>query len=276
MTPEEYCRNKAALAGSNLYYCTLFHSPESKRKLHALFAFYHELCEVVYQSSDPGAARVTLHWWFEEIGRFFSGQARHPITRELSLLEARGYLSEHELSGCIATMAQFLEPPTSGDYATWLQQHTATSGYIWKAAGLACDCTNRDSLAALVASGCCYGAFELLHHVRHFANLGLNILPAELLNKYGIDIETASGSRANDAQAGFFTELFERLDNDMQDCLTNLQGEEASKTLFSITMLKILSALCREYQSPRQQITRTRISLTPIRKLWITWRTARR
>ncbi len=276
MTPEEYCRNKAAPAGSNLYYCTLFHSAETRRKLHALFAFYHEINEVVYQSSDPGAARLTLHWWFEEIGRLFSDQARHPVAQELYQSETLDYLSKHEMLGCIAATAQLLDTPTTNDYATWLQQHSATSGYIWKTAGLVCDCTNQDDLAALVTSGCCYGAFELLHHVRHFAGLGLNILPAELLYRQGINLETIIRPGTDDARAEFFTGLFERLDKDLQDCLTNLQGEETNKVLFSITMLKILSALCREYQSTPQQVTHTRISLTPIRKLWIAWRTSRR
>ena len=275
MTPEEYCRNKAAPAGSNLYYSTLYHASDSKRGLHALFAFYHEISGVICQSSDPGAARVTLHWWFEEVGRLFSGEARHPVTQELSQINTADYLSQHELMGCIAAMAQFLDAPETGDYRDWLERHSATSGYIWKAAGQVCGCTNPDKLATLASAGCCYGAFELLHNIRHFAGLGLNILPSELLIKHNLNPETIVQPEAGETGTGFFTELFERLRNDIETCLTSLQGEEVNKLLFSITLLKILSALCREYQSAPVSITHTRISLTPIRKLWIAWRTAR-
>ena len=73
----------------------------------------------------------------------------------------------------------------------------------------------------------------------------------------------------------FFTELFEQLHKDIQTCLTKLQEDEENKLLFSITMLNILSTLCREYQTSTP-IIHTRISLTPLRKLWIAWRTARR
>ena len=93
MTPEEYCRNKAAPAGSNLYYSTLYHDAQTRRILHALFALHYELNEVVYESSDAGATRVTLYWWIEEIGRLFSREARHPVTRELSQLDNADYLS---------------------------------------------------------------------------------------------------------------------------------------------------------------------------------------
>ena len=275
MTPEEYCRNKAAPAGSNLYYATLYHDAQTRRILHALFAFHHELNEVVCESSDPGAARVTLYWWFEEIGRLFAGSARHPVTRELSLLDNAGFLSQQELMGSIAASAQFLDTPESGPYQAWLARHDAASGYIWKTAGQACGCSDPDTLTALASAGACHGAFELLHHVRHFAGLGLNVLPSDLLASHDLDLETVIQADAGAAASGFFTDLFDRLHGDMQTSLTALQEKDAGAPLFSITLLKILDALCREYRSARQPITQSRISLTPIRKLWIAWRTAR-
>ena len=274
MTPEQYCRNKAAPDGSNLYYSTLYHDPHSRRKLHALFAFHQELSEVVYSSSDPGAARVTLYWWFEEIGRLFSGEPRHPVTRELSQLDSADYLSQQDMMGGVATMGKFLDAPDTGAYRDWLERHNATSGNIWKAAGLACGCTNQTRLATLATAGCCYGAFELLYHVRHFARLGLNILPAELLSKHNLDLETIIQPESGDAGTAFFTELFELIQNEMQTCLTNLQGKDTGNLLFAVTMLKILGSLCHEYRSASMPITHTRISLTPLRKLWIAWKTS--
>ena len=275
MKPEEYCRNKAAPAGSNLYYSTLYHDTQTRRTLHALFAFEHELNEVVCESSDPGAARVTLYWWFEEIGRLFSGEARHPVTRELSQLDNADYLSQQELMGCIAVTAQFLDTPESGPYQAWLARHAASSGQIWKTAGRACGCSDPDTLTALAGAGSCHGAFELLHHTRHFAGLGLNVLPSDLLASHNLDLETVIRPDAGATTSGFFTDLFDRLHSDIGNFLSALQEKNADAPLFSITLLRILDALCREYRNARQPITHSRISLTPIRKLWIAWRAAR-
>ena len=275
MTPENYCRNKAAPAGSNLYYSTLYHDAQTRRILHALFAFHHELNEVVCESSDPGAARVTLYWWFEEIGRLFSGEARHPVTRELSQIDNADYLSQQELMGCIAAMSQFVDTPESDNYQSWLTRHDAASGQIWKTAGRACGCSDPDTLAALAGAGSCHGAFELLHHVRHFAGLGLNVLPSDLLASHNLDLETVIRPDAGATTSGFFTDLFDRLHNDIGNFLSALQEKNADAPLFSITLLKILGALCREYRSAGRPITHSRISLTPIRKLWIAWRTSR-
>ncbi len=273
MTPEAYCRNKAAPDGSNLYYATLYHDAQTRRIVHALFAFLHELNEAVYESSDPGAARVTLSWWFEEIGRLFTGTARHPVTLELSQLEHTGFLSQQEMLGCIATMARFLDTPESGPYQDWLAQHEAAAGYIWNSACLACGCTQRDSLITL--AGACHGAFELLHHTRHFAGLGLNVLPSDLLAQHSLDPDSIMQPNAGAAVSALFADLFKRLGNDIRNCLTSLQENGAGAPLFSVTLLKILDALCREYRTAREPITHHRIALTPIRKLWIAWRTAR-
>lgn len=275
MTPEEYCRNKAAPAGSNLYYSTLYHDAQTRRILHALFAFHHELNEVVCESSDPGAARVTLYWWFEEIGRLFAGEPRHPITRELSQLDSADYLSQPELAACVAAMAQVLDTAQAGAYRDWLERHKDASGTLWKAAGQACGCTDPGRLAVLARAGCCYGAFELLHHLRHFARLGLNILPPELLTGHNLFLETVIQPDYGEAAKRFFADLLERLHDDTKNCLAGLQGEAAGNLLFARVMLKIQLALCREYRSDPAQIMDARISLTPIRKLWLAWRTSR-
>lgn len=275
MTAEDYCRDKAAPTGSNLYYSTLYHDAQSRRKLHALFAFYHEICEVIYSSSDPGAARATLHWWFEEVGRLFSGEARHPVTRELFGFKNTGILSQQELLDCIAAMAQFLDTPESGNYYDWLERHRTASGAVWQVAGRACGCTEGDMPAALANAGTCHGAFELLYHTRHFAGLGLNVLPSDLLAQHNLGLETVIQPEAGATVSDFFTDLFERLGNDVGNCLDTLQEKNAGPPLFSIILLKILGSLCRKYRTARQPITHDRISLTPIRKLWIAWRTSR-
>ena len=274
MTPEQYCHNKAAPAGSNLYYSTLYHDAPARRMLYALFAFHHELNEVVYGSSDPGAARVTLYWWLEEVDRLFSGAARHPVTRELSRFENAGFLSRQELMGCIAAV-QFFDMPERAPYPAWLARHDAGAGYIWKAAGHACGCTDPGGLATLVGAGACQGAFELLHHVRHFARAGLNVLPSDLLAGHDLDLESVIRPAAGATASGFFKDLFKRLHEDVETSLAALQKKDAGAPLFAVTLLKILGALCREYRRAGPPITQARISLTPIRKLWIAWRTAR-
>ena len=273
MTPTAYCRNKAAPAGSNLYYAGLYHIPAEQRKLHALFALQYELNEVICRSSDPGAARVTLYWWFEEINRLFSGEARHPITRELAELGHPDYLTQQGLLGCVAATSRFLDTPESGPYPDWLARHEHASGYIWHAAGRACSSTDPTQLATLTRAGCCHGAFELLHHVRHFTTLGLNPLPADLLTEHHLSMETVVNPAGDTSVKNFFDALFAQLHEEVGECLTRLGQKNPHSPLFPRTFLTILHVLCRKYQRAKRPITRELHSLTPIRKLWIALKT---
>src|SRR2546428_8198449 len=84
MTPEEYCREKAAHSGSSFYYSFLFLPPERRRAITALYAFCREVDDAVDEPSDPSVARATLIWWRGEVARLFSGDPQHPVTRALA------------------------------------------------------------------------------------------------------------------------------------------------------------------------------------------------
>ena len=277
MTPEEYCRNKAAPAGSNLYYATLYHEPAPRRRLYALFALHNELTDVVCASSDPGAARVTLHWWLEELDRLFSGAAKHPVSQELSRFEHAECLSRQGLMGCVVALAQCLDIPDSVPYQSLLTRHEAAAGQIWKTAGRVCGCADQRQLATLASAGACHGVFELLHHARRRATgPKLNALPSDLLAKHELNQYSVFEPGMDANVSAFFADLFDRLRRDLEGNLALLQKQGASAPLFALVLLKILKILCHEYHNASEPITHSRIFLTPVRKLWIAWRTARR
>src|SRR5260221_14671419 len=83
MTPDEYCRQKAAQSGSSFYYSFLFLPPERRRAITALYAFCREVDDAVDEPSDPSAARATLARWRGQGDRLFPGNPQHPVTRAL-------------------------------------------------------------------------------------------------------------------------------------------------------------------------------------------------
>ena len=75
MTPDEYCQQKAAQSGSSFYYSFLFLPPPRRRAITALYAFCREVDDVVDEVHDAGVARTKLAWWRSEIARTFAGIA---------------------------------------------------------------------------------------------------------------------------------------------------------------------------------------------------------
>ncbi len=84
MTPEEYCREKAAKSGSSFYYAFLFLPPPRRAAITALYAFCREVDDVVDEVTDPSLAATKLAWWRSEVDRLYAGKPTHPVTRALA------------------------------------------------------------------------------------------------------------------------------------------------------------------------------------------------
>ena len=63
MSPDEYCKRKAAQSGSSFYYSFMFLPPPRRRAITALYAFCREVDDVVDDTSEPGIAHAKLAWW---------------------------------------------------------------------------------------------------------------------------------------------------------------------------------------------------------------------
>jgi len=59
MTPDEYCKDKAASSGSSFYYSFLFLAPERRRAITALYAFCREVDDIVDETEDPQIAATS-------------------------------------------------------------------------------------------------------------------------------------------------------------------------------------------------------------------------
>ncbi|MCD6044019.1 MAG: hpnD, partial [Burkholderiales bacterium] len=116
MTPDEYCRQKAAASGSSFYYSFLFLPPERRRAITALYAFCREVDDVVDETSETHIAATKLAWWRSEVGNLFSGNPQHPVSKALSPHLERFSITSERLGEIIAGMEMDL---TQTRYLDW-------------------------------------------------------------------------------------------------------------------------------------------------------------
>ena len=105
MSPDEYCADKVAGAGSTLYYAFLFLSREERRAAIAMHAFAREVQDIVDKCSDLGLARTRLAWWRQQIHTAYGGLPQHPVARALKETVAIYRLKEerfHEMMDGVA------------------------------------------------------------------------------------------------------------------------------------------------------------------------------
>jgi len=262
MPGSEYCRDKAAPAGSSLYYACLFHGEHTQRGLYALFALYHELLDSFLAASDPGVARIRQEWWREELARLQDGRPRHPVAAELQAMAGLESGTLRQLPDAVESLFPVSD---SGDLEAWLNQ-PGIAAFWQTAAGLA-----GGGGDAAAETGVLLVRLEQLQHLPALLHLGVNPLPGALLAAHGLDRDALLGNPAGAATSAVFADIIASLASRLDTAWR--RGKSERSPLFVLVMNRLGATLCREIRRDGHAILQRRVALTPIRKLWIASRT---
>lgn len=265
----DYCRDKAAPDGSNLYYACLYQDPETRQRLYALFALYYELLEGLLSASDPGVSRIKLEWWREELARLERGEPRHPVTQALQPLLEQGEITHAPLAALPPAMESLTATPVT-DVEGWYRLDVM--GEFWQcAAGAAGPATDTErSLAA--ATGSAVTRLELLQNLRHLLALGFNPLPQEELEAARLSADELMSDPVSEKSRELSSALVTNVRNELEESYRS-RGRPGAHLLFVLIMNRIAFATCEEIRRDGHQLLSHKLTLTPIRKLWIAWRT---
>jgi phytoene synthase len=276
MSPDEYCQQKAAQSGSSFYYSFLFLPPPRRRAITALYAFCREVDDVVDEVRDPGVAHAKLAWWRQEVERTFSGSPQHPVAQALVPVVREHALPEEHFQAVIDGMAMDLAQSRYLDFA-------ALELYCHRVAGVV------GLLSAEIfgyADGATRGyardlgiAFQLTNICRDIgedARLGRVYLPQEDLARFGVPASSLLRAEYSDAFRALMAFEVERAQQWYERALAQLPAVDRGSQRAGLIMAAIYRALLAEIARDGYQVLDRRTSLTPLRKLWIAWATARR
>jgi phytoene synthase len=273
MTPEEYCQNKAAASGSSFYYSFLFLPPERRRAITALYAFCREVDDVVDEGLEPQVAAAKLAWWRVEVAQLFAGRPQHPVTRALEPHRENFGLSAARLYEIIDGMEMDLQQTR---YLDW--------------AGLETYCYRVASVVGLLAAGI-FGyrdvrtldyakdlgiAFQLTNIIRDVgedARKNRVYLPMEDLQRFGVPAADILNARQTPAFGALMQFEAERARGYYDRAMASLPVADRRAQRPGLIMAAIYRALLEEIQRDGFRVLTQRISLTPLRKFWIAWRT---
>ena len=273
MTPDEYCQQKAAQSGSSFYYSFVFLPPDRRRAITALYAFCREVDDVVDNAVDPGIARTKLGWWRSEIATAFQGMPSHPVTQALKpAIAAYGLPLEHFIE-IIDGMQMDLEHTRYLDYdALRLYCHRA-AGVVGLLAAPIFGHTDPKTLEYADALGLALQLTNIIRDVGEDARRGRIYLPQSDLRQF--DVPAASILRAEYAP-GFEALMkfqIERARGQYDIALSALPAVDRRSQRPGLIMAAIYRTVLDEIDRERGRVLHQRIALTPIRKLWIAWKT---
>lgn len=273
MSPDEYCQQKATQSGSSFYYSFLFLEPERRRAITALYAFCREVDDTVDECTDVSIARAKLIWWRTEIAAMISGGPTHPVTKALQPHLASYSLDEKYLMAIIDGMEMDLDQTRYLDFPG-LQK------YCWHVASVVgilsanifglTNATTRDYAEKL---GLAFQLTNIIRDVGEDARKGRIYLPINELQQFGVTAADVLNARHSEAFEKLMQFQAQRAQNLYDEAFALLPKEDRRAQRPGLIMAAIYRALLSEIQRDGFHVLNQRISLTPIRKLWLAWRT---
>lgn len=275
MTPEQYCQDKAAKSGSSFYYSFLFLPPEQRAAITALYAFCREVDDVVDESSDEQVARVKLNWWRDEIGRLFAGQAQHPVTRALSGAIQAYNLPEEHFQEIIDGMEMDLEYdsyPSFRELSLYCHRVASIVGIM---AAEIFGFEDRATLKYAHNLGMAFQLTNILRDVHEDLQRGRLYIPLDELQQYGVTSDDLVTGNYTPGVKALLAAQAKRARHYYQLAFDGLPEQDRYPQRSGLIMAAIYLATLGEIEGDGYQVLTQRISLTPLRKLWLAWKTAR-
>ena len=273
MSPDEYCQQKAVQSGSSFYYSFLFLPAERRRAITALYAFCREVDDAVDECTDVTIARNKLMWWRKEIKSMLDGSPTHPVTQALQPHVTTYALEGKHFQAIIDGMEMDLDQTRYLDFA-------GLKRYCWHVASVVgilsasiFGMSRPETLQYAEKLGLAFQLTNIIRDVGEDARKGRIYLPVNELQQFNVT--------AADILNGRHSENFEKL---MQfqsrraqamydEALALLPPQDRRAQRPGLMMAAIYRALLNEIEHDRFHVLNQKISLTPIRKLWLAWKT---
>ncbi len=283
MTPQAYCRQQAAQSGSSFYYSFLFLPPAQRDAIMALYAFCRAVDDVVDTVQDPGVAASKLAWWRGEIDRMYAADsaapATHPICLALHAPALTYGIKASDLKAVIAGMEMDLQQHSYVD-------DEALSVYCWRVAGIVGQMSARifsDNSGSCDAYALHMGqALQRINIIRDVGEDALRsrvYLPLDLLAKHGLKLSDVIARKPLiiDAQPApamvqALKECAEQAKDHLRLALDALPADQVRKQRSGLIMGRVYASLLAEIERSGFPVLTQRVSLTPLKKLSLAWR----
>lgn len=274
MTSEYRFSGRATSAGSGRYYAIRMAPPALRDTLSLIFEWQWELQAIYHRCSDPGIALTKLQWYRDELSRALKGQTQHPLLMLLAeamhshqlppqpLLKIADAV-EIEIRGIIPKDISALKADGELGRGNLLQLITRIGG------------GNKQELACARQLGAPLRLIEVIRNLGQDLQSGSCFLPLDLMAQYNLQPTQLAEPESKKALHALLTELAAQAKAWHTAALNGLSGHKHPALIPALALTASHSSLLSELERAGFTVLTQRTSLTPLRKLWISWRTYR-
>ncbi|MEO7941055.1 MAG: presqualene diphosphate synthase HpnD [Burkholderiaceae bacterium] len=276
MNPQDYVQDKAAGSGSSFYYAFLFLPPPKRAAITAFYAFCREVDDVVDDMVDPGVAATKLAWWQTEIARAFAGQPSHPVMRALMPSAELFHIEERHLLAVIEGCQMDLQQTRYLDFVALQRYCHLVAGVVGEVAAGIFGQTEPATTRYAHTLGLALQLTNIIRDVGEDAMRGRIYLPIDDMQRFDVKAHEILQRSADPQFRQRFAQLMQfqaQRAHGLYDeafALLPIADRRAQKP--GLMMASIYRSLLREIERDNFAVLHQRVSLTPLRKLWLAWR----
>lgn len=277
MTPQQYVQDKAARSGSSFYYAFLFLPAPRRAAITAFYAFCREVDDVVDEIADPSVAAAKLAWWRAEVAQAYAGQPSHPVMKALIPLASTFGIEERHLQAVIEGCQTDLDQTRFLDFPALQRYCHLVAGIVGEVAAGIFGRTEPATTAYAHKLGQAMQLTNILRDVGDDARRGRIYLPVSELQQFDVKAHELLMRAAPWGYSERFQALMRfqaaRAHAAYDEAFALLPAADRRSQRPGLMMAHIYRTLLREIEAGGFQVLHQRISLTPLRKLWIATRT---
>jgi phytoene synthase len=238
-----------------------------------LYAFCREVDDVVDENSDPQVARTSLGWWRSEIARMAQDQPSHPATRALHPHVKTFDLPIDQLLAIIDGMEMDLSQTRYLDFK-------ALEHYCWHVASVVgllsariFGFTDERTLQYAEKLGLAFQLTNIIRDVGEDARRDRIYLPISELQQFEVPASEILNAKHSDRFERLMRFQAERAQRYYDEAFALLPAQDRRAQRAGLIMAAIYRAVLDEVERDGFRVLQHRISLTPLRKLWLAWKT---
>jgi 15-cis-phytoene synthase len=273
MDPHKYCADRAARSGSSFYYSFLFLPQRRRRGIIALYAFCREVDDVVDETADTEVARTKLAWWRSEIASVYEGIPQHPVARALADVVGDFGLQQALLEEIIDGMQMDLEQNRYPDFESLLAYCHRVAGVVGLLSARIFGHTSPATLDYAHDLGIAFQLTNIIRDIGEDARRDRIYLPLDDLARYGVRTADILQGNHSEAMRNLLQFQIARARSYYTQALNKLPAADKRAQRAGLIMAAIYRRLLDEVDTEGTRVLSARVSLTPVTKLWLAFRT---
>jgi len=274
LTPQRYCEQRTRGSGSSFFYAFLFLPEQQRRAMMAIYAFCREVDDIADEIHDRDIAQHKLAFWQQELDALFNSnqQPTHPVSKELTWVKGDFPLEQAPFNHLILGMLHDVGGKP-------IMDDEALDRYCYQVAGVVglmtitiFGFTNPQSRDFAVAWGRALQLTNILRDVAEDAKIGRIYLPQQSRIRFAVTDQDLIDGNLTDGVKELLHHYGELAETGYRQALTLLPDEDRTSLRASLAMGAIYYAHLQRLRQRHFDVWHHPATLSPLRKIWLTWR----